>query len=92
MQALVAFFDDTANEQIRALWQTLQGCGLPSSGRGFAPHITFAAGASGTLKVDAAATQNQSFGNVIAGFTQGDSVDLAGVASSGGTSALMPGL
>jgi len=46
VHALVAFFDEPANEQIRALWQTLQTCGLPSGSRGFAPHITFGAGAS----------------------------------------------
>ncbi|MGH4023358.1 MAG: 2'-5' RNA ligase family protein [Pseudonocardiaceae bacterium] len=46
MHALVAFFDDPANGQIRALRQALQACGVPSGGRGFAPHITFAAGAS----------------------------------------------
>ena len=46
MHALVAFFDDPANGQIRALWQELQACGVPSGSRGFAPHITFGAGAS----------------------------------------------
>lgn len=46
MHALVAFFDDPATTQLRGLWQTLQACGVPCGGRGFAPHITFGAGAA----------------------------------------------
>lgn len=46
MHALVAFLDDPATTRLRGLWQALRACGVPSGGRGFAPHITFGAGAA----------------------------------------------
>ncbi|MGH3940799.1 MAG: 2'-5' RNA ligase family protein [Pseudonocardiaceae bacterium] len=46
MHALVTFLDEAAEKEIRSLWQALQLAGVPSGGRRFAPHITFAAGAA----------------------------------------------
>ncbi len=51
-------------------------------------NITFEQGTTGTLKIDPAVTQ---LANAIAGFSQGDSIDLAGVAWSAGTSAQVAG-
>lgn len=59
---------------------------LGAAGAAGSGNITFAAGASATLQVDPAAIQGQALGNEIAGFSQGDSVDLAGLASAGGAS------
>lgn len=46
MHALVAFLDDTADQQVRALCQALQQTGVRCAGSRFPPHVTFAAGAS----------------------------------------------
>lgn len=46
MHVLVAFLDDSADQQIRALWQALRAAGVPPAGRQFAPYVAFAAGAS----------------------------------------------
>ncbi|MGH3910232.1 MAG: 2'-5' RNA ligase family protein [Pseudonocardiaceae bacterium] len=46
MHALVAFLDDPADREIRALWRVLRDGGIPSGGPGTTPHITFGAGAS----------------------------------------------
>ncbi|MEV0697392.1 2'-5' RNA ligase family protein [Saccharopolyspora sp. NPDC050389] len=43
-QAVVAFFDDAADSEIRALWRRLDEAGVPSlATRKHRPHVTFAA-------------------------------------------------
>jgi len=56
VHALVAFLDDTADREIRALWQALQDAGVPTraGGRRFAPHITFGAAAAIPVRARAA--------------------------------------
>ncbi|MGH3905024.1 MAG: 2'-5' RNA ligase family protein [Pseudonocardiaceae bacterium] len=46
VHALVAFLDDSADREVRALWQVLHDGGIPPVGRRFPPHVTFGAGAS----------------------------------------------
>jgi 2'-5' RNA ligase len=45
VHALVAFLDDAADREIRRLWQVLRDGGISPATRGFAPHVTFGAGA-----------------------------------------------
>ena len=57
VHALVAFLDEVAEKEIRALWRRLQLAGVPSGGQRFAPHVTFGAGASIPAKARAAVRQ-----------------------------------
>ncbi|MGH3796872.1 MAG: 2'-5' RNA ligase family protein [Pseudonocardiaceae bacterium] len=54
VHALVAFLDDPADQEIRALWQVLQKAGVPSGGRRFPPHVPFGAAASMPARARAA--------------------------------------